>query len=92
MIFARVGDILHVSERNSWIDYVVGLGDERIPLMILGHRNRPHTELFDGVVSLVGFPFENAGIRIVGFLDLANNNGLEFAPRVLQIEVCLEIV
>src|SRR5699024_3985200 len=33
---------------------------------------------------------ENAGICVVGFLDLANNNRLELTPGVLQIEVSLK--
>lgn len=89
MIFARVGDILHVSERNSRIDQLVRIGDERIPLMISGHRNRTHSKFLHGIIGFVGLSLEDTRIGTVCFLDLAHHDGLQFAPRVLQIEVSL---
>src|SRR5699024_3367115 len=82
--------ILHVSERNSRIDHLVRVGDKCIPLVISGHRNGTHSKLLHGVIGFISFSLENAGICVVGFLDLANNNRLELTPGVLQIEVSLK--
>lgn len=89
MIFARVGDVLHVPERDMRIDHVVGVGDERVPFMVLRHRNRPGVQFFGGVVGLVGFTLEDVGVCIVGFLDFAHNNRFEFATGVFKVVIRL---
>jgi len=53
--------------------------DELIPLEIFLHGDRPSAEMFDGVISIVAFASEDTGDGIEGFLDLANNDGLELA-------------
>jgi len=53
--------------------------DELIPLEIFLHGDRASAEMFDGVISIVAFASEDTGNGIEGFLDLANNDGLELA-------------
>ena len=71
------------------IDHVVGVGDERVPFVVLRHRNRPGMQFFSGVVGPVSFTLEDVGVRIVGFLDFAHDNRLEFATGVFKVVIRL---
>lgn len=90
MIPAWVGDVLHVAERHARIDHVIGAGNERVPFVILRHPNRSRAQFLDGVVSLIGLAFEDAGVCVVGLLDFAHHDRLEFATGVFQVQVRLE--
>lgn len=74
------------------IDHVVGVGDERVPFVVLRHRNRPGMQFFSGVVGLVSFTLEDVGVCIIGFLDFAHDNRLEFATGVFQIVIRLVVL
>ena len=90
MVFARVADVLHVPNRDPWVHKVVTLCNEMVPFMVLGHRHWARPKLIYSIIRRVCFPFEDAGVGIVSFLDLANDNGLELAAGVLKVQVCLE--
>jgi hypothetical protein len=63
--------------------------NEPSPLLISRHSNWTTAELLDRCVHLVSITLEDTGKSIVGFLDLANNDGLELTPRILEIKVGL---
>lgn len=89
MALARIGDALHIPERNSRIDELCCASDKLVPLVILGHGYWTRLELLGGVKSFIGFASKDASIGIVCFLDLAHNNPLQFTTRVLQVQECL---
>lgn len=85
MVLARIGDVLHVPERNAGIDEFVGIGDEVVPLVVMRHRYGPSPQLLDGVIGLIGFSFKNTGIRIVRLLYLTDDDRFKFATGVFQV-------
>ena len=92
MIPTRVCDILHIAKRNARIDQFIRVRDERVPLVIVRHGDRPCAEFLDGVVCLVCLTLEYAGICVICFLNLAYNDGFELATRMFQIQEGLENV
>ena len=85
MILARVGDALHVPERNAGIDEFVGIGNEVVPFVIMRHGYGPCPELLHRVIGFIGFSLEDTGIRIVRLLDLTDDDRFKFATGVLQV-------
>lgn len=85
MIFARVIDVLNVPNRDPWVHKVITLCDEMIPFAVLGHRYWARPELIYSIIRHVCFPFEDAGVSIVSFLDLANDNGLKLTAGVFKV-------
>jgi hypothetical protein len=59
------------------------------PLVILKHGDRAEAELVDSTICSIRLPLENPGVCIVRLLDLANDDGLQFPTRVLEVEICL---
>lgn len=82
MIPTRICDILHIAKRNARIDQFIRVRDEGVPLVIVRHGDRPRAQFFDGVICLICFTLEDAGICIIGFLYFAYNDGLELATRM----------
>lgn len=62
---------------------------ESVPLLVPGHGNGATAQLLDCVVHFIRVSLHDAGKRIVRFLDFANYNRLEFASRVLEVQVGL---
>lgn len=85
VVLARVGNALHISERDSRVDQLVRVGDKCIPFVILGHRNRAGPQFIHSIVRLVGLTLEDTSVRIIRFLDLAYYNRLEFTPGIFQV-------
>jgi hypothetical protein len=85
MILARVGDVLHVPERNAGVDQFVGIGDEMVPFVIMRHGDGSRPELLHGVIRLIGFSLEDTGICIVRFLYFTDDNRFKFTTRVFQV-------
>lgn len=59
---------------DARVDELVVLLHEIRPFVILGHCDRSHTEILDGSMRDISLSLENAGIRIVGFLDFSNDD------------------
>jgi hypothetical protein len=89
MTLAKVGDALHIPERNPGVNELICVGDKLVPLVILGHGDRTRLKLLNSVKSFIGFTSEDTSISIVCFLDLAHDNPLQFTTRILQVQECL---
>lgn len=92
MVFSRICDILHIADRYPRINELVIFGDEVVPFMIFGHRDRTSSKLFHGVVRIIGFSLENASVCIVRFLNLTHDDGFQLTTRVFEIQICLYLV
>ena len=59
--------------------------DKVYPFLVLGHGNGPVAELLNDAIGIVGLPLEDAGVRIVGLLDLADNDRLKLSSRAFEV-------
>lgn len=66
--------------------------DKADPFIVLGHRDRPCSQLINSVVSRVGFSLEDASVGIVGLLDLAYNNRFQLPTGRFEVQICLRNV
>lgn len=89
MVFPWVFNVFQSAQRHVRVDEVWIALDKSDPLVVPGHGNRTGTKLLDSRVYFVRIAFQDASERIIGFLDFANDNRLQFAPRVLEIEIGL---
>lgn len=85
MIFAGIYDVLDASQWHFRIDKVRVAPDELVPLKVLGHGDWSFAQLLYSLIGIVTLASENAGERIVAFLNLANHNLFELTPRGLQV-------
>lgn len=92
MITSWIVDVLGGSYWNVGIHELVVLFDEIGPFVVLWHGNRTSAKFVDGIVCSVCVSLQNARIRIVRLLDLANDDRLQFSTRVLKVQVCLIMV
>ena len=79
MVFAGILDILQSAQWHVGVDKVRVASNEFAPFEVARHGNWAVTQFLYRVVLLVGIALEDAGERIVGFLDFANDNRLELA-------------
>lgn len=79
MILSGVYNVRDLSNRMSWINHLTIIRGERLPFVIFGHREWPVFELFRRIVGVVSLASKDASQNIVCFLDLSNDNSLEFA-------------
>lgn len=89
VVLSRILDLFQPAQRHVRVDEVRVTADEPTPFLVSGHGNWASAELLDCGVHLVCVTLENAGKGIVGFLDLAYDDGLELTPRILKVEVGL---
>lgn len=82
MIFAGVLDVVEFAQGHVGVDKVRVAPHKLVPLEVAGHGNWAVTQSLDRAVLLVGVALQDAGEGIVGLLDFANDNRLEFAARV----------
>jgi len=92
MMLARVLDILESAQRHVGVDKVRVALHELGPLMIARHGNGPAAKLLDSGVHLIGVALQDARKRVVRLLDLAHDNRLELASRVLKVEIRLLVL
>ena len=59
------------------------------PLEIARHSDWATAKSLDRVVLLIGIALQNAGKGVVGLLDFTDDDRLQFATRVLEVEVGL---
>lgn len=59
------------------------------PLKVSGHTDGATAQFLDGRIRFVRISLQNVGESIVRFLNLADHNGLELAPGVLEVEIGL---
>ena len=62
------------------------------PLKIARHSDWAIAESLNRAVLLIGIALQNAGQGVVGLLDFTNDDRLQFAARVLEVEVGLEML
>lgn len=87
LMLARVMHILETSQRNVWAQEMRILLDPRNPFSVLGHGDRASLEVFESADSRIGLTLQNASVRIVCLLNLANYNRLELASGTFEVEV-----
>ena len=78
-----------LSDRIPGINHLVVIRSKLVPFMVLGHCKRTILEFLDRIISVISFTAENSSKNVICFLDLSNNNGLEFATRSFKVEVRL---
>ena len=88
-MLSRVLDFFQSAQGQVRVDEVSIAPNKTVPLLISRHSDRTATKLLDCGIHLVCVALEDASESIVGFLDLANNDRLKLASRVLEIEVGL---
>ncbi len=76
MVLAWIVNLLGCPHGNGRIDNLVVVRHKVYPLLVLGHRDGPVTQLLDDGICVVGFALEDASIGVVGLLNFADNNGL----------------
>jgi hypothetical protein len=76
MVLARKVDLLGRTERNARINNLVLVGDKVNPFLVLGHGNRAVAKLSNKAKGIFSFTLQDAGVGIVGLLNLTDNNGL----------------
>lgn len=74
MIPSGVLDLIRGPHWHFGIDKLGISLDEADPLIILRHRDGTSAKLVNGVVSGVGFPFQDACIGVVRLLDFADDD------------------
>jgi hypothetical protein len=92
VIASRVADVLCLSDWYIWIHKLVVFLDEEGPFVVLWHGDGSDAELFYRFISGIGLPLQDSGVRVVCFLDLADNDGLQLSSGGLQIQVRLRRV
>lgn len=90
MIVTWVLDVLSFTNWDSWVDKVLIRVNESRPFAIFGHGNRSFAQLVHGCICSIGLTLQDPRQRIVGLLNLADNNCFQLATRCLEIEICLE--
>lgn len=89
MVFSGVLYVFQSAQRHVWVDEVRVAPHKPAPLEIARHRNRTIAQLLYRVVLLIGIALQDTSKSIVGLLYFTNNDGFEFAARVLKVEVRL---
>ena len=89
MVSARVGDILDATQRHIGRNEVRVVGNKRRPFLVLGHGNRAAAQTLNCLVGIVALALEDASKRIVGFLNLTNNDRLKLAAGGFKVEISL---
>jgi hypothetical protein len=92
VVFSGVLDIFQSAQRHVWVDEVRVASHKLAPLKIARHGNRTTAQFLNRVVLLVGIALQDTSKSIVGFLNFADDNRLEFAARVLKVEVSLYVL
>jgi hypothetical protein len=92
IIPAGIINVLGKSDRKFGVDEVLIILNKLVPLMVFWHCNRSSPQLLNCIVSPICLPSEDASIGIIGLLDLANNDGLEFSSRRFKIQIGLAII
>ena len=82
-------NLLWRSQRDAWVNKLIIVGYEVNPFLVLGHGDGPVTEFLNDAVSVIRLSLQNAGVGIIGLLDLTNDNGFELSARALEVEICL---
>lgn len=89
MVLTRVVDLLWSSERHGRVHDSVLVGDEVNPFLVLGHGNGTFAKVANNVEVVLSLALQDTSIGVVSLLDLANHDGLEFAARAFEVEICL---
>jgi hypothetical protein len=89
MVTPRVVDELGRPYGELRIHKLVVAPDEARPLVVLGHGNRPDTEVLDSIIGCVGFALQDSGVGIVRLLNLPDDDRLQLAARGFKVKVCL---
>lgn len=89
MVLARVVNLLWSSERHGRVHDSVLVGDEVNPFLVLGHGDGTFAKVANNVEVVLSLALQDTSIGVVSLLDLANHNGLEFAARAFEVEICL---
>jgi hypothetical protein len=90
-MFARVPNVLEPTQRQVRVDKVRIAPYKSAPFLVSGHSNWTSTEPLDSGVHLVGFALQDACECVVCFLDLTDDDRLQFAPGVLEVEIGLHM-
>ena len=91
-MFAGVFNFLESAQRHVGVDKVRITLDKLGPLVVAWHGNGPTAQFLDRRVHVVCIALQDVRKRVVRFLDLANDDRLELAPRVLEVEVRLNML
>jgi len=89
MLTARIGDVLHPTQGQCRVDEVRVRSDKLVPLVVLLHGDGTGAQCFYSSVRVVALTSEYASNGVESFLDLTNNNRLEFPTGSLEVEVGL---
>lgn len=89
VVLARVLDIFQSAQRHVWVDEVRVASHKPAPFEIARHGNRAIAQPLYRVVLLIGIALQDGSKSVVGFLDFANDDRLEFAAGVFKVEVSL---
>ena len=73
-ILTRIIYVLRTSRWDLGVNEMFVLIHEGIPFVVLSHGERSFFQGFDRLVGFIGFSFQDTGVSIVGFLNLANDN------------------
>lgn len=57
-----------------------------VPFAVFGHGNDTATKPVDRIICFIRLSFKDAGKGVIGLLDLANYNRLQFTAGALQIK------
>ena len=90
MVFAGILDVFQSAQGHIGVDEVGIALHEPIPFVVPGHGDGPGAKPVNGREHLIGITLQDSSESIVSLLDLANDDGLELATRVLEVEIGLE--
>ena len=89
MVLAGVLDVFQSAQWHIWVDEVRVASHKPAPFEIARHGNRAIAQPLYRVVLLIGIALQDGSKSVVGFLDFANDDRLEFAAGVFKVEVSL---
>jgi hypothetical protein len=92
VVFAWVLNVFESAQGHVGVDKVWIALYEPGPLVVPRHSDGASAKLFDRRVHLVCVALQDGCEGVVGLLYLANDNGLELAPRVLEVEISLVVL
>lgn len=89
VVLAGVLDVFQSAQWHIWVDEVRVASHKPAPFEIARHGNRAIAQPLYRVVLLIGIALQDGSKSVVGFLDFANDDRLEFAAGVFKVEVSL---
>jgi hypothetical protein len=89
VVFARIFDILQSAQGHVGVDKMGVALHKPVPLVVSWHGDRPGAKPLHGRKHLIRIALQDASEGVVSLLYLANDDGLQLATGILEVEVSL---